>query len=169
LTIVGGTSLGQAILGSLTVITGQPASLPSEQAPAVDLGFWPSATIVLLSDGENTGGPDAIAAAELAATAGVHIETVGVGTTGGATIDIDGYQVATALDEELLTELAATTSGTYHRADNAQALGAIHETLDLRITVQDEFVELTGVAVGIAVLMLLIGGLLMINWFGRIL
>lgn len=169
LTIAGGTSLGQAILGSLTVITGQPASLPSEQAPAVDLGFWPSATIVLLSDGENTGGPDAIAAAELAATAGVHIETVGVGTTGGATIDIDGYQVATALDEELLTELAATTSGTYHRADNAQALGAIHETLDLRITVQDEFVELTGVAVGIAVLMLLIGGLLMINWFGRIL
>ena len=33
LTIAGGTSLGQAILGSLTVITGQPASV-AEDAPA---------------------------------------------------------------------------------------------------------------------------------------
>jgi hypothetical protein len=30
-------------------------------------------------------------------------------------------------------------------------------------------VELTGAAVGIAVLLLTVGGLLMINWFGRIL
>jgi Ca-activated chloride channel family protein len=173
LTVAGGTSLGQAILASLTVITGESVSLPdpssSADAPLADLGYWPSATIVLLSDGEDTGGPDAVAAAELAATAGIHIETIGVGTVEGAIIEVDGYQVATALNEELLAQVAETTTGSYHRAEDAQALGAIYQSLDLRITTQDELVELTGAVVGIAVLLLTIGGLLMTNWFGRIL
>jgi Ca-activated chloride channel family protein len=171
LTVAGGTSLGQAILASLTLIVGQSVSLPdpSRDTPPPDLGYWGSATIVLLSDGEDTGGPDAVAAAELAAAAGVHIETVGVGTVEGTTIEVDGYQLATALNEELLTQVAETTSGSYHRAENAQTLGAIYRSLDLRLTTQHELVELTGVAVGIAVLLLTIGGLLMINWFGRIL
>ena len=104
---------------------------------------------MLLSDGEDTGGPDAVAAAELAAAAGVHIETVGVGTVEGTTIEVDGYQVATALNEELLTEVAATTTGSYHRAANARgARRRSTESLDLRITIQDELVELTGAAVG---------------------
>jgi Ca-activated chloride channel family protein len=77
--------------------------------------------------------------------------------------------VATALNEELLTQVAEATAGSYHRAEDAQALRAIYQSLDLRITVEDELVELTGAAVGIAVLLLTIGGLLMINWFGRIL
>ena len=171
LTVAGGTSLGQAILGSLTAIVGQTVTLPdpASDEPLPDLGYWGSATIVLLSDGEDTGGPDAVAAAELAAAAGVHIETIGVGTVEGTTIEVDGYQVATALNEELLTEVAQTTTGSYHRAQDADELGAIYRSLDLRITTKDEFLELTGPTVGIAVLLLTIGGLLMINWYGRIL
>jgi Ca-activated chloride channel homolog len=171
LTVAGGTSLGQAILGSLTAITGKPVTLPdpSSPAPAEDLGYWRSATIVVLSDGEDTGGPDAVGAAELAAGAGVHVETIGVGTLAATTVDVDGYQVATALDEQLLTQIAETANGSYHRAGDAQALRAVYRSLDLRITAKDEAVELTGAAVGIAVLLLTAGGLLMINWFGRIL
>jgi Ca-activated chloride channel family protein len=171
LTVAGGTSLGNAILASLTAIVGQTVSLPdpSSDAPPANLGYWGSATIVLLSDGEDTGGPDAVAAAELAAAAGVHIETIGVGTVEGTTIEVDGYQVATALNEELLAQIAETTAGSYHRAQDAKALGAIYQSLDLRTNTQDELVELTGAAVGIAVLLLTVGGLLMINWFGRIL
>jgi Ca-activated chloride channel family protein len=167
----GGTSLGQAILASLSTIVGKPVSLPdpSADAPPPDLGYWGSATIVLLSDGEDTGGPDAVAAAELAAAAGVHIQTIGIGTVAGATIEVDGYQVATALNEDLLNEVAVTTNGTYHRADDAQALGGIYQSLDLRITTQEELLELTAVAVGVALLLLTIGGVLMIIWFGRIL
>ncbi len=169
LQINGGTSLGQAILASLTVIAGKPATLPEEGQPVVDLGYWGNATIVLLSDGENTGGPDAIAAAQLAATAGVHIETVGVGTVEGATVEVDGFQVATSLDEELLTEVARTTTGSYHRAENIEALHDIYGALDLRLTTQVKPVELTGAAALIAVLLLTIGGILMTTWFGRIL
>lgn len=170
LTVAGGTSLGQAILASLSAIVGRSVSLPdaSSNASPPNLGYWRSATIVLLSDGEDTGGPDAIAAAELAAAAGVHIETVGVGTVEGTTIEVDGYQMATALNEEPLAQVAGATSGSYHRAEDARALHAIYKSLELRITTEDELVELTGAAVLIAVLLLTIGALLMINWFGRI-
>jgi len=173
LAIAGGTSLGQAILASLTAITGQQVSLPDPEAdppvPAPNLGYWGSATIVLLSDGEDTGGPDALAAAAVAATAGVHIETIGVGTAEGAVIEIDGYQVATALNEELLTEVAETTTGSYHQAGDAESLGRIYQSLDLRIATQEELIELTGLLAGTGLLLLTIGGFLMVTWFGRIL
>jgi len=167
----GGTSIGQAILAALTAIVGQDVKLPdlNSDAPKPLLGYWGSATIVLLSDGEDTGGPDALAAAQLAADAGVHIETVGVGTVAGTTIEVDGFQVATALDEDLLTQIAQSTNGSYHRAADAQSLDTIYRSLDLRITAKPELLELTGAVVGAAVLLLTIGGLLMISWYGRIL
>jgi Ca-activated chloride channel family protein len=167
----GGTSLGQAILASLTAIVGRPVGLPdpSSTASPPNLGYWGSATIVLLSDGEETGGPDAAAAAELAAAAGVHVETVGFGTVEGTTITVDGYQVATALNEDLLIQIAQTTAASYHQASDAKALEKIYRSLDLRITSKPEFLELTGVVVGIGVLLLTIGGMLMISWFGRLL
>ena len=171
LNIAGGTSVGQAILASLSAIVGHGVSLPPPDStePPPSLGYWGSATIVLLSDGEDTGGPDAAAAAQLSADAGVHIETIGVGTVQGATITVDGFQVATALNEDLLNQIAAITTGSYHRADNAEALDGVYKSLNLRITTQPKLVELTGVAVVVAILLLLIGGLLMITWFGRIL
>ncbi len=64
---------------------------------------------MLFSDGQQTGGPDAEAAAEVAAAAGVRIQTVGVGTAQGATVEVDGYQLGTELDESLLTTVAQTT------------------------------------------------------------
>lgn len=171
LRVSGGTSLGQAILASLSAITGETVTLPdpSSNDPPPDLGYWRSAMIVLISDGEDTGGPDAVAAAELAANAGVRIETIGVGTAGGATIEVDGYQMATALNEELLTEVAQASAGSYHHAGDADGIGEIYDALDLRITTKRELTELTGAAVAVAVLLLTAGGLLMINWFGRIL
>jgi Ca-activated chloride channel family protein len=167
----GGTSLGEAILASLTTIVGHNVDLPdrSSDSPPPNLGYWGSATIVLLSDGEDTGGPDVLAAAGLAADAGVHIETVGVGTVAGTTIEVDGYQVSTALNEDLLTQIAQATAGTYHRASDAQALDSIYKALDRRITTKPEFVELTGLVVAAAVLLLTIGGLLMVASYGRIL
>jgi Ca-activated chloride channel homolog len=168
----GGTSIGQAILASLTAIVGRPVSLPADasaDSPPPSLGYWGSATIVLLSDGEDTGGPDAVGAAELAAGAGVHVDTLGFGTVDGTTISVDGFQVATSLNEDLLTQIAQTTAGSYHRAGDAKALDGIYRSLDLRITAKPEFVELTGVAVGVAVLLLTIGGILMVYWYGRIL
>jgi Ca-activated chloride channel family protein len=173
----GGTSLRQAILAALTAIVGKPVSLPgeagAEQQP--DLGYWGSATIVLFSDGEDTagggvdaGGSGVQSAAELASSAGVRIEAIGVGTTQGTTIEVDGYQVATALREDVLTDVAATTGGSYHPAQDAAEVNQIHRSIDLRITTRPETVELTGVLAIAALVLLTAGGILMIRWHGRI-
>jgi Ca-activated chloride channel family protein len=167
----GGTSLGQAILVALGTITGKPVSLPSSEgaAPAPpDLGYWPSATIVVFSDGEETGGPDVRAAAELAAAAGVRIQTVGVGTAKGATVEVDGFQLGTALDETLLTTVAQVTGGSYQQAGDAAALAASTKSIDLRLTTEKEPIELTAGFAAAALLLLTLGGLLGVRWHGRI-
>ena len=60
----GGTSLASAILGSLSAITGTPVRI-GEDGDLPDIGNWGSATIVLISDGEDqggSGGSDAVTA-----------------------------------------------------------------------------------------------------------
>ncbi|WIM95194.1 VWA domain-containing protein [Actinoplanes oblitus] len=166
----GGTSLGQAILVGLGTITGKPVSLPANgSVPDTSaLGYWPSATIVVFSDGENTGGPDVQAAAELAAAAGVRIQTVGVGTARGAPVKVDGYQLNTALDERTLTAIAQVTGGSYHAAGDPGTLRDTTESIDLRLTTKREPLELTGPFAGAALLLLALGGLLGSRWHGRI-
>jgi len=98
----------------------------------------------------------------------VRIETVGVGTTRGTTVEVDGFQVATALDEELLSAIADGTGGTYRAAGDAESLREISRSIDLRITTEEEELELTGFLAGAALLLLTIGGLLMIRVYGRV-
>ena len=166
----GGTSIGQAILVALGTITGKPVTLPADGATpdTKALGYWPSATIVLFSDGQQTGGPDTAAAAAVAAAAGVRVQTVGIGTTRGATVEVDGFQLGTALDESLLTTVAQTTGGTYHRAADAATLTDVTRSIDLRLTTKKEPVELTAPFAGAALLLLTLGALLSTRWHGRI-
>ncbi|WP_433730299.1 vWA domain-containing protein [Actinoplanes sp. CA-051413] len=169
LTATGGTSLGQAILAALTTITGKPVTLPEAGAAPPQLGYWGSASVVVLSDGEDTGDPaQAEAAADLAAAAGVRIQTVGVGTTAGATVQVEGYQLATKLNEQVLRGLADATGGTYLTAGDSGALAASTRSIDLKLTSRKEPVELTGPVAGLALLLLAAGALLMIRWHGRI-
>ncbi len=165
----GGTSLGQAILAALSAIVGEPVTLPEDPAaPPTDLGYWRSATIVLLSDGENTGGPDAEQAALVASDAGVRIETVGIGTERGTTIEVDGFELATALNADVLTMISDATGGSYHPAGDPESLRKATGSIDLRITLQDKLVELTAAFTVAGILLLTIGALLMIRWYGRV-
>jgi Ca-activated chloride channel family protein len=51
----GGTSLGDAILASLSAITHKTVTI-GRDGSAPNIGFWPSATIVLFSDGQDGAG-----------------------------------------------------------------------------------------------------------------
>ena len=88
---------------------------------------------MLLSDGENTSEPDPLQIAEVASSAGVPVHAVGIGTPEGTVIEVDGFSVATALDEELLTGIAEVTDGTYNLAGDAATLERIYESVDLEL------------------------------------
>ena len=157
----GGTSLVSAILGSLSAITGEPVRI-GEDGALPDIGTWSSATIVLFSDGEDQGGSsDAVmAAATIAQNAGVHIEAVGVGTADGATVQIEGYQLHTALNAKQLTAVAEATGGHYRPASDAEQLEDVASTIDLRLTVAKQDVPLAGGFIAVALVLLAVGALL---------
>jgi Ca-activated chloride channel family protein len=159
----GGTSLTSAILGSLSAITGTPVRI-GEDGDLPDIGHWGSATIVLFSDGEDqggSGGREAVTtAATIAQNAGVHIEAVGIGTADGATVEIDGYQLHTALDMGQLTAIAQATGGHYRPASDAEQLDDIASTIDLRLTVAKQDVPLAGGFIAVALVLLTVGALL---------
>jgi Ca-activated chloride channel family protein len=165
----GSTSLGQGLLAALSTIAGKPATLPGPDQPAPPpIGYFPSATIVLVSDGEDTGGPDPAAVAQVASDAGVKVSTIGVGTAAGTSITVDGYQVATALDEGSLHDIADVTGGTYQPAAKAAGVAAITRSIQLRVTSVDEQTEVTALFALAAIGLLVAGGLLMLRWFGRV-
>ena len=62
LRVSGGTSLADAILTSLSAITGKTVAI-GKDGTVPDIGYWGSATIVLFSDGEDRGSSDATEAA----------------------------------------------------------------------------------------------------------
>lgn len=164
----GGTSLGDAVLASLSMITGRIVELPEEGEAAPDLGLWESATIVVISDGEQTAGTDPLAAADIAAAAGVRIEAIGIGTLAGTVIEVDGYRIATRLEETMLADLAESTGGDYHRAGE-DGVGDAVASVGARFRLVDERLELTAVVAGLGLLLLTAGGLVMILRTGRLL
>ena len=166
LKISGGTSLGAAIAVSLTAISGKQVTI-GKDGDVPDIGYWPSATIVLFSDGQNQG-QDLEKAAEVAQAAGVQVHTVGVGTTAGATVKVDGYHVQTSLDEETLTQIARTTGGEYHPASDAARLDGIAGSIDLRLTVSDEPLPLAGGLIWVAIALLTAGAALTVLGSGRV-
>jgi Ca-activated chloride channel homolog len=168
LAVSGGTSLGSAILASLAAIVRKPIPL-RQDGTAPSIGYWPSATIVMFSDGQDQGqGVSASVATAVAEKAGVHVDTVGVGTAIGATIDVDGYHLFTALDEDTLKQIAQTTGGTYHPASTASQLNGVASTIDLRLTVTHERLPLAGIFIAVAMALLAVGGLLTIAGSGRV-
>ena len=171
LTAGGGTSLGDAILASLSAITHKTVTI-GRDGSAPNIGYWPSATIVLFSDGQDQPGPGpgagADAAAAVAEKAGVHIDTVGVGTTAGTTVEADGYHLFTALDVAILTSISHTTGGTYHPASDASELNGIASSINLRLTVTHEPLPLAGAFIALALALLATGAVLTVARTGRV-
>jgi Ca-activated chloride channel family protein len=178
LTVGGGTSLGDAILASLSAITRKTVTI-GRDGSAPDIGYWPSATIVLFSDGQDeagaagggTGtaaGTGIAAAASVAEKAGVHIDTVGVGTTAGTTVDVDGYNLFTALDKATLSSISQATGGTYHPASDARELDGIASSINLRLTVTHQPLPLAGAFTALALALIAAGAVLTVLRSGRV-
>lgn len=168
----GDTSLGRGILGALSAIAGKPITDVGDAETGTTaespIGYYGGTAIVLLTDGEDTGGPDPQEVAELASAAGVRIEPIGLGTPEGSVLEIDGFSIATALDEAALTELAETTGGTYRSADDATSLAAVYDAVEPTWTIRTVTHEVTSLVAALAALLLAAGVTLSVLRQGRV-
>ena len=96
-----------------------------------------SKVIILLTDGTNNMGDiSPLPAAEIAKSFGIRVYTIGVGTNGtapypypvGGTIQYVNMPVQ--IDESTLTQIAATTDGSYYRATSNSKLKEVYEEID---------------------------------------
>lgn len=173
-----GTSLGQGIFAALKTIfpddepdapTGDDLTPTPPPSPTpLPAGTYTPAIIVLLTDGENNTDPDPIAAAQAAAGRGVRIYPVGVGSTTGTLIQVEGFTIQTQLDEALLQRIARITGGVYYNAQNEKELQAIYNNLTPQLVVKPEKMEVTSIFAGLGILVLLIGGTSSLLWFSRV-
>lgn len=127
----GGTSIGRAVSDAVDLLTGAS----EEKQSRVEMKRAKKQIVVLITDGEDHES-DPRAAARLARQHGVHVVTVGLGSTQGERIpvyrddgSIAGYKrdrkgeiVYTRLDEETLRRLADETGGTYIHYDGENSV-----------------------------------------------
>ena len=180
-----GTAIGSGIVLSLATlfpdagidlsqITGQremppaPGDKPKPVFTPVAPGSYPSAAIILLTDGQRTTGPDPLEAAKMAADRGVRVYTVGVGTKEGETIGFEGWSMRVRLDEETLKGISNMTRADYFYAGTAADLKQVYQGLSTRLIVERKETEISALfAVAGALLVVLAAGL-SVWWFGRV-
>jgi Ca-activated chloride channel family protein len=176
-----GTSLANGIIISLNTIanaTGQEPILgmdvplpdasapPPTPAPVTEAND--SAVIVLLTDGENNMNPDPLEAAQFAADRGVRIHTIGVGSSAGTELEVNGFKVFTQLDEATLQKIAEITDGNYYNAQTEEDLQTIYENIDPQLVVVEEKTEVTAIFAGASILILLVAGMISLMWFSHV-
>src|ERR1019366_6864401 len=158
-----GTAIGSGIVLSLATlfpgagidlsqITGEremppgPNDKPKPDFKPVPPGSYPSAAIILLTDGQRTTGPDSLDAAKMAADRGVRVYTVGIGTKEGEIIGFEGWSMRVRAD--------------YFYAGTAQDLKKVYQGLSTRLIVEKKETEISGLLAAIgAVLVVLAAGL----------
>jgi Ca-activated chloride channel family protein len=168
----GNTSIGRGILTSLGAIAGKAivaadgteAGNPDETS----IGYYGGTAIVMLTDGENMDGPDPLELADLASAAGVRIHTIGLGSASGTVLEVDGFSIATALDEDTLKQIAQTTGGTYYSAAEPGALAQVYDSIELTWTSRTVPHEVTSLVAALAALLLLAGAGLSVLRSGRV-
>jgi Ca-activated chloride channel family protein len=173
LSVGGGTSLAAGILSALDAIAGKTlkvnlGALAIDNSAEASIGYYGGATIVLISDGEDTTRTSPVTMARLASTAGVRIQTIGVGSAAGTTVHIGGFTVATTLDAATLQSVAQITNGTYHHIGEPGAVGAVSKTIELRFSILTTHTEITALFAAAAALLLAAGAAVSVLSFGRV-
>jgi len=180
-----GTAIGSGIVLSLATlfpdagidlsqITGQramppgPNDKPKPEFTPVPPGSYPSAAIILLTDGQRTTGPDPLEAAKMAADRGVRVYTVGVGTKEGETIGFEGWSMRVRLDEDTLKGIANLTRADYFYAGTAEDLKKVYQGLSTKLIVEKKETEISALFAALGALLVVLAASLSVWWFGRV-
>jgi Ca-activated chloride channel homolog len=157
----GGTAIGEAIATALHTL----ATLPRKG------GKRPPGAIVLLSDGASNVGPGPLAAARQAKADHVPIYTISLGTPHGSIpIKRNGQTTAAPVpvSSQELAQIAQASGGkAYTAADSAKA-SAVYQHLAVQLGHKKVKREMTADVAGGGLVLVLVGGVLTLMWFGRI-
>jgi Ca-activated chloride channel family protein len=151
--------------GTEPLVPAQPAREPDPVPP----GSNQTAVVILLSDGQNNQGPDPMDAADKAANRGIRVFTVGIGSAKGDILGIEGRSFHVGLDEEGLKRIARDTGAQYFKAENEDQLIGIYRSLSTRLIVGKDQTEVTVLFTAVATGVLLLGAMLSLVWFNRML
>ena len=178
-----GTAIGRGILTSLdAIVEGSDAELPSagfqvrpggqvavpSAPPPLPKGIYAAATIILLTDGENNQPPAPLSILDQAINRGVRVYTIGLGSSDGTVIRVQGRSIRTRLDEATLRKIAEGTDAEYYNAGNVEDLRQIYDNLGTQIVFRSEKTEISAAFSALAVIMLLCAGGLSLAWFNRL-
>jgi Ca-activated chloride channel family protein len=158
-TAAGSTATGDALAAALRLVRSTPSKDRTKPAPAA---------IVLLSDGKSVRGRDALAVAEEARAAKVPVYTVALGTASGTITGADGTTRQVPPDIATLRQIAQRTGGEAFAIDDAKQLERVYKRLGSQLATEDRKEEVSSLAAGSALLLLLLGAVSSIRWFGRI-
>ncbi len=150
------TAIGDGLNLALDQLAQRPADEQGRRAPGL---------VVLLSDGESNAGIPPATAAARARDDGVTVHTVGIGQRGAST-QLNG-RTRVGLDEQTLQAIAGETGGQYFYAAERAELERIYADLGAQTRWVEERTEVTALVSALGTLLLLVGGLLGLRWFGR--
>ena len=151
-----------------------PDASTAPDAPIDAPSDEPLVAAILLSDGANSvGTAEPLDAAERAASLGVPVYTIALGTPSGrVTVDdpLSGQPVTLDVppDTETLAQIAEITGAQAFDAPTAADLQAVYDNLESRIGYTEEEQEVTAWFAGAGLILVVIAAGLSAVWFGRI-
>ncbi len=98
----------------------------------------------------------------------MKIYTIGVGSTQGTVLQVDGFQISTSLDEASLRKISQTTGGSYYAAADATSLSKVYSSIDLAWTARTQEREVTSWFATAAAVLLLLGAGVSVLRSGRV-
>ena len=179
------TAIGRAVLTSLdaiwedegsegdqpSAVLTQPQNPNAPQTPAktaVPGAAKASASIILLTDGQNNQFPPPLAIIDQAITRGIRVYTVGVGTPAGAVLSLEGRSIRTALDETTLKQIAEDTDAQYFLATSDADLKKVYENLSTELVLRTQKTEVTALFTLVAAVFSIVASALSLLWFNRL-
>lgn len=157
----GGTAIGDAITTAMRAL----ARVPSQA------GKRPPSAIVVLSDGASNVGSSSRAAAQQAAAQHIPIYTVSLGTPNGTISIKRGSRTVTVpvpVSSQELSQIASNSKGREYSAADAAKLSAVYSKLATQLGHKHVKQEITASFAGGALVLLLLGSLMSLRWFGRL-
>jgi Ca-activated chloride channel family protein len=179
------TAIGRAVLTSLdaiwedegsegdqpSAVLTQPQDPNAPQTPAktaVPGAAKASASIILLTDGQNNQFPPPLAIIDQAISRGIRVYTVGVGTPAGAVLSLEGRSIRTALDESTLKQIAEDTDAQYFLATSDADLKKVYENLSTELVLRTQKTEVTALFTLVAAVFSIVASALSLLWFNRL-